>query len=1093
MRLLLGLLCLLAAVILLGVNTPVGHRTLESAARLGGVEITGLEGRFPDDLTVARITIADAKGVWLAIDGLRLDWQPTALLRHEIAAAVLTAGRVEIHRYPASGGSSSAGPFPYRVAVDQIRIDTLVLPEATLSLSGRAARQPDAVDLALSLSTPDAAGQGPATVAATLAGPLDHATLAMDITGAGNTAHIAGTLNLGAPAADLHLAIDHPTLPAAAPLGEGPVTLDLAWHPGATPEIAAHMKADTLDLAVQGAAPGSMLALDYRLLLPRLAAFAPTIAGTAGLAGRLEGPADGFTLTAQTQADITAGGIASTIGGTITATGLPKAPAGHAVLAGVSGGKPVSLDMTSTIGADHLTHLDIAEARFQAIAAKGGFVLAPDGGLPTGQIDITAARLPATQSGAARATIALLREGTTPLLRVTADITGLAVQGAKAAHGVLNGTVTDPLGADPQLSANLVVQGLQAGATTQTLRLDATGPQNALALRLAVTGTPAVQATAVQAAATLDATTNQLRLSSLQGTIQGQTLRLAAPAILTYAPQISLGPTRLSLGASTLDLSGRLAPSLDLTATAHAVPAELARLFDPTMVAEGRLDAEARLTGTTAKPGGTLRFTGSGLRVRTPPGLPPARLDLQATLESGRARLRGTADAGATHATLSGSLPIAQGAYDLTAQGSADLSLLDAALAPSGAQARGQLGFNLTLTGTDPTPSGTITLHRGTITAPTQGARLSDIEATAHAGPTGLILDRLTAKAGAGTLEATGRLGLTDPMPIDLHLAARRASPLSSDLLAGTLDADLTLSGALQTAMTAAGRIDIARADINIPQRLPANLPQLVLRQHGPAPKPSPPPVPIALDIALHAPGQIFVRGRGLDAELGGDLHLGGTAAAPKPEGGFTLRRGQFSLAGQNLTFSRGAVGFDGQLPIDPSLDFTATGLSTAVAATLTISGHASAPRIALSSVPELPQDEVLAQLLFRRSAAELGPLQLAQIAAGLAQIADVGGAGGIDPLGRLRKGLGLDVLSVGGNPGAGTSVEAGRTIARGVYLGAKQSTSGSGSQATVRIDLATGLRLEADLGVAPAQATTPTPGAPPTGNQVGITYEFEY
>jgi translocation and assembly module TamB len=330
-------------------------------------------------------------------------------------------------------------------------------------------------------------------------------------------------------------------------------------------------------------------------------------------------------------------------------------------------------------------------------------------------------------------------------------------------------------------------------------------------------------------------------------------------------------------------------------------------------------------------------------------------------------------------------------------------------------------------------------------------------------------------------------------MAVDITLAARNASPVSSDLLTARIDADLALTGAVKEAMSAKGTVRILRAEINIPQRLPSSLPVLAIRQKGPPPPPPPPEVPIALDIDIAAPGAIFVRGRGLDAELAGNLHVGGTASAPKPEGGFTLRRGQFSLAGQTLNFTTGRVFLDGHLPIDPSLDFAATALTSNVAATLAITGNASHPKIALRSVPELPQDEVLAQLLFRRSASDLGPLQLAQIAAALAQIADVGGSSGFDPLGTARKRLGLDVLSVGGAPGAGPTVEAGRNLGAGVYLGAKQSTTGSGSQATVRIDLARGLRAEADLGVAPSPAANPTPGAPPTGNQVGVTYEFEY
>jgi translocation and assembly module TamB len=258
------------------------------------------------------------------------------------------------------------------------------------------------------------------------------------------------------------------------------------------------------------------------------------------------------------------------------------------------------------------------------------------------------------------------------------------------------------------------------------------------------------------------------------------------------------------------------------------------------------------------------------------------------------------------------------------------------------------------------------------------------------------------------------------------------------------------------------------------------------MRQTNPPPPAK--PWPIALDVTLIAPDQVFLRGRGITAELAGRVHLGGTAADPKPQGGFTLRSGRVSLAGQTLNFTAGRVSLDGRLPIDPTIDFTAVAQGSSVIATLEVTGTASRPRIALSSVPTLPQDEVLAQLLFHQSAASLGPLQIAQIATGLAQLTDLGGAGAFDPIGSVRERLGLDTLSVGS-----TALEAGRSIARGVTIGARQSVSGTGTQATVRLDLARGLRLEADVGVAPPVPSTVTQGAAPTGNQVALTYEFEY
>ena len=67
------------------------------------------------------------------------------------------------------------------------------------------------------------------------------------------------------------------------------------------------------------------------------------------------------------------------------------------------------------------------------------------------------------------------------------------------------------------------------------------------------------------------------------------------------------------------------------------------------------------------------------------------------------------------------------------------------------------------------------------------------------------------------------------------------------------------------------------------------------------------------------------MRGRGLFAELGGTIHLTGTAAAPQPEGAFKLIRGTISVAGQSLTFSKGEVSFNGGKISDPSILFVAT------------------------------------------------------------------------------------------------------------------------------------------------------------------------
>jgi len=136
-----------------------------------------------------------------------------------------------------------------------------------------------------------------------------------------------------------------------------------------------------------------------------------------------------------------------------------------------------------------------------------------------------------------------------------------------------------------------------------------------------------------------------------------------------------------------------------------------------------------------------------------------------------------------------------------------------------------------------------------------------------------------------------------------------------------------------------------------------------------------------------------------------------------------------------------------------------------------------------------LPQDQILAQLLFHQGESTLSPFQVAEIAAGLAQLS--GTTSGLDPLGSLRNTLGLDQLSVGSNAAGNPTLQAGRYLAKGVYLGAQQGTGSNGTQATVQVDLTKRLKLVTTAGTPTASAT----GATPSGQaaSIGLTYQFEY
>ncbi|MCK5406015.1 MAG: translocation/assembly module TamB domain-containing protein, partial [Candidatus Krumholzibacteria bacterium] len=86
------------------------------------------------------------------------------------------------------------------------------------------------------------------------------------------------------------------------------------------------------------------------------------------------------------------------------------------------------------------------------------------------------------------------------------------------------------------------------------------------------------------------------------------------------------------------------------------------------------------------------------------------------------------------------------------------------------------------------------------------------------------------------------------------------------------------------------------------------------------------------IDINIAIPSQFFVRGRGLDLELAGDLNIRKTGAKPTVTGELRAIQGSLVLLGRSLRLERGTVTFLGQDEINPAFDVA---LSTRVGDTL--------------------------------------------------------------------------------------------------------------------------------------------------------------
>ncbi len=188
-----------------------------------------------------------------------------------------------------------------------------------------------------------------------------------------------------------------------------------------------------------------------------------------------------------------------------------------------------------------------------------------------------------------------------------------------------------------------------------------------------------------------------------------------------------------------------------------------------------------------------------------------------------------------------------------------------------------------------------------------------------------------------------------------------------------------------------------------------------------------------ALDLTLKAARGVFLRGRGLDLEFGLDAHVTGTTNNPQLAGMARVTRGDFNFSGQRFQFDdRGTV----SLSTDPNLirlDLKATRDDPSLTATVAVRGTAAKPEVTLTSDPALPQDEILSQVLFGTSAAQLSPVEAAQLASA---VASLGGGKGFDVLGDLRELAGLDRLVFAGDASTGgITVAGGKYVSDRVYL----------------------------------------------------------
>lgn len=569
-------------------------------------------------------------------------------------------------------------------------------------------------------------------------------------------------------------------------------------------------------------------------------------------------------------------------------------------------------------------------------------------------------------------------------------------------------------------------------------------------------------------------------------------IALAAPDISTLA-RLALLEARGALNAD-ISLSGTVSQSADITATlgnlvvdgnrvqSGQINAQIDDLFGALAVqgsatlsgiAAGDIDI-ASATVNASRAGTQTRLDLAARAISVPAlvqtGIGALNADGTVRLAGQMATLDGVtlAGPGGLGITLSGTVPFNQRNVQLAVRGVVPLALANQSLANRGTRFSGTAQIDGRVEGSFGAPQlrGTLSLDGAQIVDPLSQISLSGVQlAMDFDGQTARIANARANVNGSGQLSLQGTIGLDAGLPAELDVTLANLAYPQTGLVSAQIGGAFSVTGQLLGSPLIAGTVQIGEAEITLPSSFtsavgaievahinPSSRVQATFERagQGEASGTSGGSAGAArLDVTVNAPGRIFVRGRGLDAELGGQVQLTGRVNAIRPVGAFSLVRGRFSILGQRIELDEGSVTLVGDL--DPFISLTARTNASDLVASITISGRVSAPTIALSSQPTLPDDEILARIIFNRGLNELSPLQIAQLAAAAAELA---GTSNGSALGSIRDGLGLDDLDIVTDDSGNAAVRASRYVQENIYVGVEAASDGRAT-ATINLDIA--------------------------------------
>lgn len=849
------------------------------------------------------------------------------------------------------------------------------------------------------------------------------------------------------------------------------------------------------------------LALD----VPDIAAVAPGVSGPVSLEATVGGPlaSPDVTLAATSPGLNAAGTALDDLKVTLTADGLDAdGTAGTLALSAVGpGGGPIRIRTPYEAGPNfHSIRLPQVDAEAAGLALGGSLTAAtaPDlalNGRLTGRVtdwralSAVAGTTLRGQDAAAEVTL----EGQSAAATITADRLRLPDEGAEVSGVTLRADLGDLFGT-PTINLSLTTGAGAAGGfdwAQAAVDVDGTVDQGTVEARLS-------GETDLLAEAAYDLPAQRVTLSTLRARNEEQDLAVALtqPAALSFAEGLSIEDLRLAVNRQgVVALDADLGPRrVDIDMRVEDMPLSLAQDVTAGPAVNGLLDARLAISGPPSNPTGTLTAAipdldipdaeVRNLALRITGDLANQRLDVRMALDGVRAEeLVGTASIPVVFSPQG--IPSIPQAEPLSAlmrwRGQVGeiwqlVPVVGHRVTGTGA---GVIGVEGTLA--DPELTADVSITDGRYENLEYGTVITDLDISASRRPDGTVGLLLTGTDGGdGTIRLEGGAELTEEGDLvitgdgdlrsaflirrdDLEVAISGDLGFDGPLDGGSMTADLTVEYALFRLVNSFGGGYRTLEVIEVGEGYDPPEEEAEADEGG---------FNVALDVSVTAPNQLYVRGRGLDSEWSGAVRVTGTSSDPVVVGQMQVVRGRFDLVGNTFVFTEGTVDLTGGRSLDPTFDIAAANeTDDGLTAVIRVRGTASDPKLELTSVPALPQDEVMARVLFGRSLADLGPVEALQAANAVRVLSGLGG-GGPGLMDVVRDTLGVDTIRLGGGED-GPAVEIGKYITENVYVGVEQGTAIDSGGVNVEVELTPSITLEGR-----------TTGR---GSDIGVNWERDY